>query len=80
MSLSTVRDEKGNPIAMMGASRDITERKKLEEDLKKAAELNKRIIENSNDCIKTLDLEGRLLSMSIGGQGLLEIDDINPLL
>jgi len=33
LSLSTVRDDKGDPIAMMGLSRDITERRKMEEQL-----------------------------------------------
>jgi len=34
LSLSTVRDEKGNPMAMMGAMRDITERKRMEQKLR----------------------------------------------
>jgi len=33
LSLSTIRDEKDNPIAMMGAVRDITERKQAEKKL-----------------------------------------------
>jgi PAS domain S-box-containing protein len=37
-----------------------------------------RLIASSNDCIKELDLDGNLLSMSEGGQNLLEIDDISP--
>jgi PAS domain S-box-containing protein len=38
--------------------------------------LAETLIESSMDCIKVLDLEGNLLSMSAGGQRLLEIRDI----
>lgn len=61
-------------------NQEIAERKKTEEALRKNEEFTKRIIESSSDCIKVLDLEGRLLSMSAGGQKLLEIDDIEPYL
>src|SRR5580658_9151706 len=37
-----------------------------------------RIIERSPDCIKVLDLDGRLLSMNAGGMAVLEICDIQP--
>ena len=60
--------------------RDITERKQMEEELRESSELTKRIIENSVDCIKLLDLQGNLLFMSKGGQETLEINDIEPLL
>ncbi|MCI0745036.1 MAG: sigma 54-interacting transcriptional regulator [Verrucomicrobia subdivision 3 bacterium] len=38
-----------------------------------------RLIEASQDCIKVLDLDGRLLSMNAGGMKLLEICDFEPL-
>jgi PAS domain S-box-containing protein len=41
---------------------------------------NQQILDSSNDCIKVLDLEGRILFMSRGGQALLGIQDITPLL
>jgi two-component system, chemotaxis family, CheB/CheR fusion protein len=44
--------------------------------LPESAEFSRRIIEGSPDCIKVLDLDGRLLSMSTGGQRLLEIEDL----
>src|SRR5262245_29656538 len=37
-----------------------------------------RLIEGSPDCIKVLDLEGRLLSMNAGGMQALEICDLAP--
>ncbi len=58
----------------------IVERMKLEDALRESEEFARRVIESSKDCIKVLDLDGRLLSMSAGGQKLLEIDDIEPYL
>lgn len=62
------------------AQKEIAERKKTEAALRESEEFARRVIESSNDCIKVLDLDGNLLSMSRGGQKLLEIDDITPYL
>lgn len=62
------------------ASLESSERKKVEEALWESEEFARRVIESSNDCIKILDLDGNLLSMSRGGQKLMEIDDITPYL
>jgi PAS domain S-box-containing protein len=60
--------------------RDITERKHIEEQLSASEEFNRRIVESSTDCIKVLDVEGRLLSLNSHGQAIFEIDDLAPLL
>src|SRR6266852_4898354 len=41
-------------------------------------DLRTRLIEGSPDCIKVLDLDGRLLSMNAGGMKVLEICDLKP--
>src|SRR5262245_3853202 len=46
-----------------------------ERALRESEQLKTRMIESSSDCIKVLDLEGRLLSMNAGGMALLEICD-----
>src|SRR6266487_6235607 len=43
-------------------------------------EFKTRLIEGSPDCIKVLDLDGRLLSMNAGGMAVLEICDLKPLI
>jgi PAS domain S-box-containing protein len=48
--------------------------------LQQSEQLNQQILESSDDCIKVLDLEGRILLMSPAGQALLGIQDIAPFL
>src|SRR6266446_6395726 len=43
-----------------------------------SADFTTRLIEGSPDCIKVLDLDGRLLSMNAGGMAVLEICDLKP--
>ncbi|MBU7582471.1 MAG: response regulator [Nostoc sp. TH1S01] len=59
---------------------DITKHKQAEAALRQSEEFNRQILESSNDCIQVLDLSGKLLYMSPGGQTLLGIDDITPFL
>lgn len=65
---------------MRTALSDITERRRTEEALRESGEFTRRVIESSNDCIKVLDAQGRLLSMSEGGRKLMEIDYLAPYL
>jgi formate hydrogenlyase transcriptional activator len=48
------------------------------QDARPSTDFNSRLIEGSPDCIKVLDLEGRLLSMNAGGMQVLEICDLDP--
>lgn len=51
-----------------------------EASLLQSQEFSQQILDNSDDCIKVLDLSGRLLFMSSGGQVLLGIRDFEPLM
>ena len=56
------------------------ERTQLSEALRTSEEFKSRLIACSRDCIKVLDLEGRLLFMNQGGMQVLEICDVTPFL
>ena len=77
---SVTRNEQGTAVRLAGTVIDVTERKQGEEALRQAQELNRRIVDSTGDCIKILDLEGRLLYLNAVGQRLLEIADVGDLL
>ncbi|HYZ87452.1 MAG TPA: PAS domain S-box protein, partial [Bryobacteraceae bacterium] len=56
-------------------ARLIRERREAEEALREKEELNTRILESTQDCIKVLDTGGELLYMSPGGLRMFEVDD-----
>ena len=74
------KDLQSTTTSIEELNREIENRKYTEEALRKNQEFTRRIIESSSDCIKVLDLQGNLLSMSAGGQKLLEIEDMAPYL
>src|SRR6516164_11690334 len=45
----------------------------------RTADFKARLIEDSQDCIKVLDLEARFVSMNVGGMKLLEICEFGPI-
>lgn len=73
------RNAQGNVMGLIGIARDISDRKRNEEALRRSEEFLQRMFASSADCIKVMDLDGRLLSMNTGGQFLMEIDDFAPL-
>jgi PAS domain S-box-containing protein len=52
----------------------------VEEALQQTEEINKRIVESTGDCVKILDLDGRLLYINAEGLRLLEMTDASGLL
>ena len=60
-SASLMRDPSGNPIGFHGVIRDITERKRAEEELKKSEEQYRDLFENANDLIQIVVPDGHIL-------------------
>jgi len=75
-----LRDEQGRTTGFVSVDRDITERKRDEDALRRSTSFNQSIIDSSRDCIKILDMDGRLTYMSQAGQRLLGIKDITTYL
>ncbi len=59
---------------------DTTERERAAAALRESENFNRSIVENSEDCLKVLDLSGALLSMSPRGRQMLGIADLQPYL
>ncbi|MBU3967468.1 MAG: PAS domain S-box protein [Euryarchaeota archaeon] len=58
---TSLKDETGNTIGILGIFWDITKHRKIEEELKESEERYRTIIEYSNDMIWTLDTQGSFL-------------------
>lgn len=63
--------------ARLGLETQVREVAQMMTSLRASEEFKTRLIECSPDCIKVLDLEGRLVSMNAGGMRALEVCDFN---
>ncbi len=59
MSVTALRDASGAPAGYVRVFRDITERKRAEEILRKSEERYRRVIETAHEGIWTIDAQGR---------------------
>ncbi|MDA3970967.1 MAG: PAS domain-containing protein, partial [Desulfobulbaceae bacterium] len=66
----------GTLLGAVATMHDITERKEVEQSLATSEAFRRAIIDSSHDCIQVLDLAGNLLFMNLGGQRLMEIEDV----
>ena len=66
----------GSALSFPGVLLDVEERRRTESALRASEEFNRRVLASSADCIKVLDLEGRLEFISEGGRGAMEVEDI----
>ena len=85
-SASPIRNEEGNITGAVLVFRDITERKhqeakrkEAEDGLRRNEQFSRSLMDGTADCVKVLDLDGRLLHMNTPGLCAMEIDDLGPL-
>jgi PAS domain S-box-containing protein len=81
---SPVRGENGEVAGLLNVCSDSTERMRAIrerdvafENLREREAFTSSVLASSTDCIKVLDLDGRLAFMSEGGQQVMEVSDFN---
>jgi diguanylate cyclase (GGDEF)-like protein/PAS domain S-box-containing protein len=65
---STVVYKDGKPFAVQGIARDVTQRKRTDEALKRSEKEYRDLFENANDLIYTHDLRGNFTSLNRAGE------------
>ena len=61
-------DEQGQPIRMFGTAQDVTERTRIEQELRQSEERYRDLVENANDLIYEHDLKGNYTSTNKAGE------------
>ncbi len=74
-SAAPIRDVEGNITGVILIFRDVSEKRRSERALQESEEFSRTVLEDSPDCVRILDLEGRLQFMNVNGLRLLDIDD-----
>lgn len=69
------KNAKGEVTRWYGTNTDIEDQKRIYDTLHETQQFNQSIIDSSPDCIKVIDLEGRLISMNEEGCRQMEVDD-----
>lgn len=68
LTLSRLQDSDGRSIGTIGISKDITQEKKLQDELRDAKEYLEGMVENSADIIITVNSEGLIETFNRGGE------------
>jgi PAS domain S-box-containing protein len=72
-----IQDDEGLHLGFVKILRDRTEQRDAAAAHQADAEFLRSVLASSGDCIKVLDLDGRLTFMSEGGMGVMEVSDFN---
>jgi PAS domain S-box-containing protein len=74
-----ITDDEGCATGIFVQGYDATETHLAQRALRESEEFTRRVLASSTDCIKVLDLDGKLIFMSEGGQGVMEVSDFNTI-
>ena len=79
-AVTVLRDPHGRPLELIGVIEDISDRKATEQALQRSEAFSRGIVQASQDCIKTLSLDGALLWISEAGAQALGIANTGDIL
>lgn len=74
------RDGDGKVVRWYGTLEDIDDHKRAEAALRESERFSRSILENSPNCIRVLDLDGRVLYANATAYRVLELDENEPVL
>ncbi|KAB1081435.1 PAS domain-containing protein [Methylobacterium soli] len=74
-----LKSEDGRHVGYLKILRDRTAQRQAEETQRADAQFMRGVLAASADCIKVLDLDGRLTFMSAGGQQVMEVSDFRAI-
>ncbi|VVB61949.1 Methyl sulfide methyltransferase-associated sensor [uncultured archaeon] len=63
--ISFLRDSKGNPIGILGITRDITERRQIEQSLRESEKRYRTILDQAADAVIMHDSTGRIMDVNL---------------
>lgn len=74
-TISPVRDADGHVMQLVSISRDVTERRRAQDELARMATLNRAILDSVEDAIVGMDQNGRTLFLNKAGSALLGFEE-----
>lgn len=74
-----VRNAQGAIVRWLGTCTDIDDQVRAAQQLQESESYLRSVLENSPDCVKILDVDGRLLDMNGPGLQAMEVDDFNSI-
>ena len=80
VKVAFLRDQNGQPVGIIGVTRDISERKRIEQALQESENKYRNIFENIQDVYYRADMEGKLVMASPSGAILLGYASIEEML
>ncbi|WP_165069417.1 PAS domain-containing protein [Paludisphaera rhizosphaerae] len=78
-SVAPIFDEQGRIVGTVLSCRDVSDRLRDREALRRTEALNREMLDAGLDCLKTLSLDGRILSINETGLRMMDVDEFETI-